>query len=194
MSWNESKIAKIDANTDIGLLIKSDKINVKMPKNIKIDEKRVMPFSSVKMGLIGRHESVETMTNSPMVKEPDAYFIKMEMTIRPNIAENINTNMFSFVSEKSRVMRKVTIMLNRKSVDGTSVGESIKSNEKIISTDNAGYKRGDPTAASVEGTLRNPHIIPLPAPCLNCGLLLRIDAVHDVTSNINKKIESMKNP
>lgn len=91
-------------------------------------------------------------------------------------------------------MRNETITLNRKSVDGTSVGESMKSSDKVISIDNAGYKSGDPTAANVAGTLRNPHIIPFPPPCLNCGLSFKIEAVHDVTSKINKKIPSIKNP
>ena len=84
-------MAKIEVNIDIGLLIKSDKIKVKTPKNINIDEKRAIPFSSVIINLTGRHESVETITNSPMVKDPDAYFIKIEINKRPNMVVNVKT-------------------------------------------------------------------------------------------------------
>lgn len=130
--------AKMTIKTHNGLFIKSANDRQSTPKTMKIDENRTIPFSSVKISLIGKQESVETITNSPKVKDPGAYFIRHEMTIRPNMAVTSKIKMFSFVRENRKVTSSVTMILNRKSVDGTSVGERIKSKENMISTNMAG--------------------------------------------------------
>ena len=67
------------------------------PAIINIELIWLIPSSS-KISLIGRHESVETIIYSPIVNDPDAYFINIVMTKE---AKNTESNTVIVESLKS---------------------------------------------------------------------------------------------
>lgn len=164
---NKNAIKTIEIVYD--LANESDNVKQRTPVTMKIEEKCVILSSVVKMSLIGRDDSVDTMINSPSVNDPGANFIKHDKTNSPNTTEIIKIIIFSFPNENKNVTNNVTIILKRKSIEGMRLGDKINKSEMVKSRATAEWVKGEPIDANAAGTENVPQIIPFPAPCRKWG-------------------------